>query len=338
MIKSAVIGAGYLGRFHAEKYAKSEEAELAAVVDISAEKSGELAAKWNTKAYGDFRVLADLGVQCASVVSDTSTHFEIASWLMAHGIDVLVEKPVTTTLDDARELIRLAEKHGRILQVGHLERFNPAFRAMKEVLTEPRFFEARRIAQFTGRGADVDVIRDLMIHDIDIIAHLVGKPLKRVEAVGVPVLTGSVDIANARLTFENGAVANVTASRAAFVSERTIRIFQPDLYISLDFGKKKLRMYSRSGKTDPTGFPHIDVTEREVEERDALADEIGSFLHCVKTRETPEVTGHDGLRALELAGQIYHALIEHPEIYGSYGVPPEFKKWAESTMRQFPEA
>lgn len=310
MIKSAVVGVGYLGRYHAEKYARLKTAELTAVVDLTSDPAAKLARKFRAKYLTDYRELPKLGVQCASVASTTSTHFEIASWLLENGIDVLVEKPMTTTTEEARKLIDIAEANGRILQAGHLERFNPAFRAMRDVLKQPRFFEVRRIAPFTGRGCDVDVILDLMIHDIDIVRHLVGRPLLKIESLGVPVITESFDIVNARLTFEGGAVANVTASRAAISSERTIRIFQPDLYISLDFGKRKLKIYTLDEPFDGVGFPKVRVVERRVEERDALEDEIGSFVQCVATREQPEATGLDGLRALETVEQIHKAIRE----------------------------
>lgn len=317
VIRSAVVGTGYLGKFHAEKYRKIKRSELAAVVDSDESTAKSVAKSVRTEPLSDYKLLPELGVQCVSVATPTSTHFEVASWLLQNGIDVLLEKPMTTTIEDAQELIRIAAENGRVLQIGHLERFNPAFRALREVLTKPWFFEARRIAQFTGRGADVDVVMDLMIHDIDIIAHLVDRPLERVEAVGIPVLTGSVDIANARLTFEGGAVANVTASRAAFKSERTIRIFQPDLYISLDFGKKNLKIYRKTGGRDRLlGIPKIDIQEQKVEVRDALEHEIESFLTCVEQRSIPEVTGEDGLRALQMADKIRSALREHLQSVG----------------------
>jgi len=309
-MKAAVVGVGYLGSFHAEKYARSERAELVAVVDVDASKAGKLAERLGTKALEDFRELADLGVQCASVAADTAQHYRIASWLLENGIDVLVEKPMATTTAEAQELIRIAQKNGRLLQVGHLERFNPAFRAMEQLLTRPRFFEARRISPFAGRGHDVDVVLDLMIHDIDIISHLVGRPLLKVDAIGVPVLTSNVDIANARLTFEGGAVANVTASRVSFKSERSMRIFQPDVYIVLDYGNKKLKMYSKSGTAAPGALPQISIAEHDVEERDALADQIESFLSCVDSRKAPLVSGEDGLRALELADRIREAFAD----------------------------
>ncbi|MCB0344907.1 MAG: Gfo/Idh/MocA family oxidoreductase [Bdellovibrionales bacterium] len=317
MIRSAVVGTGYLGKFHAEKYHKIKDTQLLAVVDSDEATARKIAKSVKAQPLTSYKELPALGVECASVVTPTSTHFEVASWLLENGIDVLLEKPMTTTVEDARRLIEIASSNGRVLQVGHLERFNPAFRAMKEVLNRPWFFEVRRIAQFTGRGADVDVVMDLMIHDIDIIAHLVNQPVLKVEAVGIPVLTGSVDIANARLTFEGGTIANVTASRAAFKSERSIRIFQPDLYISLDYGKKKLKIYQKTEGFDSLlGIPKIDIKELKVEERDALEHEIDSFLRCVRERGTPEVTGQDGLRALELADRIRMAFAEHLQSLG----------------------
>lgn len=308
VVKAAVVGVGYLGRFHAEKYAKLKSADLVAVADVSSENASKVASKLRTKYVKDYRELINLGVVCASVVSTTSTHFEIASWLLENGIDVLVEKPMTTDTAQARKLIEIAQKNGRILQAGHLERFNPAFRAMREVLNQPRFFEVRRIAPFSGRGCDVDVVLDLMIHDIDIVSHIVNRPLVSIDAVGVPVITESFDIVNARLTFEGGAVANVTASRAAIKSERTIRVFQPDMYASLDFEKRKLKIYTLKEPFDGTKFPKVSVTERRVEERDALEHEIEAFLTCVQNRTQPEASGVDGLRALEVVERVHDSI------------------------------
>ena len=309
-MRCAVIGVGYLGAFHAEKYARSKKAELVGVLDLDKRRAKKIARKLKTQVLEDLADLPDLGVQCASVACDTTAHYSVAKYLLENGIDVLLEKPMTTNIPEARELIDIAHSNQRILQVGHLERFNPAFTAMKQTLTQPWFFEVRRISPFSGRGHDVDVVLDLMIHDIDIVAHLVGRPLARVEAVGIPVLTSSVDIANARLTFDGGAVANITASRAAFKSERTIRVFQPDLYISLDFGKKKMKMYTKAGEKDGGGFPKIEINEQKVLERDALADQIDSFLEAVLNRSRPVVGGEDGVRALELAERIREAFKE----------------------------
>lgn len=308
MVRAAVIGVGYLGNFHAEKYAQSKNAELVAIVDHNPDRHQSIAVKNRTVGFSDYHKLTDIGVDCVSIASDTSTHYEIAKWCLSNGIDVLVEKPMTVETGQAEELISLAQQNERILQVGHLERFNPAFAAVKKVLTNPLFFEARRIAKFAGRGHDVDVVLDLMIHDIDIICHLAAKPVATLEAVGTPVLTDSIDIANARITFQDGAIANVTASRAAFNTERTIRIFQPDLYVSLDYQKKKLKVYKKGVDKNLLGVPNIQVKEHQVEVRDALADEIESFIESVKTRKEPVVTGLDGLKALKLAEDIRKAV------------------------------
>lgn len=306
MIKTAVVGVGYFGAYHAEKYHKCKSAQLCAVVDVDIKRAGQIANKYRAQPLSDYQKLPELGVQCASIASTTSSHFEIAAWLLRHGIDVLVEKPVTTSVAEAEDLIKIAKQEKRLLQVGHLERFNPAFRKLQDILTQPWFFEVRRITPYTGRGQDVDVILDLMIHDIDIVSYLVRSPLQKVEAVGIPVVSRSIDIANARLTFANGAVANVTASRTALQSERTIRIFQPDLYISLNFEKRRLKVCRKA--VSRFGLPKVTSEETKITERDALQDQIDSFVNCVAERRTPLVTGEDGLRALIFADQIRKAL------------------------------
>ena len=265
MIKAAVVGVGYLGKFHVQKYHKSKFADLIAVVDRDEARANSIAKSVKALACTNYKELPKLGIQCASIASDTTTHADIACYLLEQGIDVLVEKPIAASTEEAKRIIEAARANSRILQVGHLERFNPAFLSMKEILTRPMFFEVRRIAKFAGRGHDVDVVRDLMIHDIDIVCHLVGRPVLKVEAVGVPVITETVDIANARITFEGGAIANFTASRAALKSERSIRIFQPEVYISLDFEKKRLKICTRDNKKGKTllGFPNIKVVEKK---------------------------------------------------------------------------
>ena len=298
----AVVGVGYLGRFHAEKYAAEPGVELVGVVDSDTERAREVAARFGCRAFSDARELYGL-VDCASVVVPTPLHRDVGTGLLEAGIDVLVEKPIAATLEEARALVRVAEQRSRILQVGHLERFNPAMRAVAEVLTRPRFLECHRLAPFVERGTDVDVVLDLMIHDLDVILSMMTSPVAAVEAVGVPVITSSPDIANARIRFADGAIANVTASRVSFKRERKLRIFQHDTYISLDYGEKRLRI-CRRGQAPPGGLAPIEVEERIVEGEDALAEEIRAFLAAVRTRQAPLVSGREGLRAVELAYQV----------------------------------
>lgn len=300
--RCAVVGAGYLGRFHAEKYAACNDAHLVAVIDTDLARAQKIAQRLGAAAFSDYRCLPQMQVRCASIAVPTSKHYEVAAWLLRQGVDVLVEKPVAVQPEEALELIELARARGRILQIGHLERFNPAFREIEKLLNAPRYFEVRRIAPYRARGADVDVVLDLMIHDIDIVQHLINRPVRQIAAVGVPVLTASVDIANVRLTFEGGAIANLTASRAAYKTERSIRIFQPNVYIYGDYQAKELKIYRRSAAAPAA--PTIAVTRLQLEEGDALADEIRSFLRAVATRDVPEVPGEDGLKALQLAARI----------------------------------
>jgi predicted dehydrogenase len=307
-VRVAVVGVGYLGRFHAEKYAATEDAELVAVVDTDAARAREIAALHGCRALRDVAELRGL-VECASVAVPTALHREVGVALLEAGIDVLIEKPIAATLDEARELVRLADERGRILQVGHLERFNPAIRALAPILTHPRFLECHRLATFIERGTDVDVVLDLMIHDLDVILSIVPSTVASVEAVGVPVITNTPDIANARIRFVNGTIANVTASRVSGRRERKLRIFQPDAYIHIDYGEKRLRLFRR-GEAPPGGLAPIDVEEREVPADDALAEEIRAFLDAVRSRRPPLVSGREGLRAIELAYQIREKLEE----------------------------
>ncbi len=323
-IKAAVIGCGYLGSFHAEKYRNLTDVELIVVCDQDISKAQKLSKKLKCEAISDFKELSGFDVDCVSIASDTKTHFEISKCCLESGIDVLVEKPMTTTIEEAVSLIDIAEKNQRILQVGHLERFNPALRKLSEHLHSPWFFEVRRITPFKGRGADVDVVLDLMIHDIDLLLYLTGKPIVKVEAMGIPVLTSSIDIAHARIEFEGGAVANVSTSRAAFHSERTLRIFQPDRYISLDLEKKKFKVATKGEGTNILGVPNIQQVEEHIDLRDALQDEIASFISCVRTRSAPIVSGSDGLKALELVSLVKDSMRQSAERFGE--LPPEIEK------------
>jgi len=301
-LRAAVVGVGYLGRFHAEKYAADPSVDLVAAVDVDLDRAREIAANVGCRAVGDFHEILG-SVDCASVAVPTACHAEVATALLEAGVDVLVEKPIAATLDEARRIVEAAERHGRVLQVGHLERFNPAIRALGKILTRPRFIECHRLATFVDRGIDVDVVLDLMIHDLDVILSIMPGDVASVEAVGVPVLTNATDIANARIRFTDGAIANVTASRVSLKRERKLRIFQADTYISLDYGEKQMRVIRRTDSSDGHA-PMIEAEEHPVGSEDALAEEIRAFLEAVRSRATPIVSGREGLRAVELAYQI----------------------------------
>ena len=304
-LRAAVIGAGYLGPFHAEKYAALANVTLVAVVDSDRARADACADRYHTTALTDYRELFG-NVDCISLVVPTNLHAAIARDLLAHQIDVLVEKPFTATVEEGRELIDLADRHRRVLQVGHLERFNPAIRSLAGVLTRPRFIECHRLASFVERGTEVDVILDLMIHDLDVILSVVSGAVERVEAVGVPVLTEQIDIANARLRFSTGCIANITASRVAAKRERKIRFFQADTYVSVDYDAKHVRIYRR--RRGESGAPEIDASEQQFPQGDALRAEIEDFLDAVRTRRQPVVDGRAALRALEVAHLIKASL------------------------------
>jgi predicted dehydrogenase len=297
-LRAAVVGVGYLGRFHALKYAAHPDVDLVAVADVDADRCRAVATEVGAEAVFDHRLLTGR-VDCVSVAVNTQHHYAVAKDLLKAGIDVLVEKPITTTVAEGQELLELAVRGQRVLQVGHLERFNPAMRAIEGLITQPRFIECQRLAPFTERGTDVDVVLDVMIHDIDLLLAMVPSPLRAVEAVGVPVLSPSVDIANARLRFANGCIANVTASRVSLKRERKFRVFQGDAYFSIDFDKRQVRVCRREPHAG--GRPSLSFEQLEVTEGDPLAAEIAAFVQAVRARETPPVTGWDGLRALEVA-------------------------------------
>lgn len=300
-IRAAVVGAGYLGTFHAEKYAASSSCELVAVADVDLARAQALAERLGCRAVADYQSLIG-EIDCASVVVPTLHHREVGETLLAAGVDCLIEKPLAASAADARRLVACAQAAGRILQVGHLERFNPALVGLARVIDRPRFIECHRLASFTTRGADVDVVRDLMIHDLDLIRLLVPGEVTSIEAVGVPVVTPRVDIANARLRFAGGCIANVTASRVSAKRERKLRLFQPDMYVAIDLGERSVRICRRG--TDERGVPEIAWEQIDLGEGDALAREIEAFLASVRTRARPAVTGEDGANALELAERI----------------------------------
>lgn len=302
-IRAAVVGVGYLGRFHAQKYAQLADCELVAVVDGREEARQAVAAETGARALAQYREL--LGkVDAVSVVTPTPAHFEIAEAFLAAGAHVLVEKPITETPDQARALIARAAREKRILQVGHLERFNAAVLAAEPHLKAPRFMECHRLAPYKERGTDVNVVLDLMIHDIDLVQSLAGSELVGIDAIGSPVFSGEIDIANARLRFANGCVANTTASRVSLKTERKLRIFEDAAYISLDLQQKILTLIrKREGVPQPGQLP-VSIEEANLEQGDALKSEIQSFLDCIRNNRRPVVSGEDGLRALETAIRI----------------------------------
>ena len=301
--RTAVIGVGYLGRFHAQKYAALPESQLVAVVDANAEARERVAAELGCRAVADYREL--LGeVDAVSIATPTPTHFSIASDCLEHGVHVLVEKPITETLDEAAALVALANRCGLVLQVGHLERFNAAILALEGTLGVPRFVESHRLAPFKERGTDVNVVLDLMIHDIDLIQSLVGAPIESIDAVGTSVFSAGLDIANARIRYANGCVANTTASRVSMKTERKLRIFQDDAYISIDLQQKVLTIVRKPPPDSGAAPGQVTLEERSYEQGDALKMEIEAFLHCVREGKPPVVSGEDGMRALETAIRI----------------------------------
>ncbi|MFA5959111.1 MAG: Gfo/Idh/MocA family oxidoreductase [Tatlockia sp.] len=302
-IKCAVIGVGYLGRFHAQKYQMLPNAELVAIADVNATACESVSRELNVPAYLDYRDLFGK-VDAVSIVATTKTHYEIAKACIAAGIHVLIEKPVTETVSQADELIALAKQFQVKLQVGHLERFNAARLALDEYLDKPLFIEAQRLAPFNPRGADVNVVLDLMIHDIDLICTIVKSPITHIEAQGTPVLSQSIDIANARITFANHCVANVTASRVSFKSERKTRLFQPNSYISIDYQNKQFAVFQKGEGEMFPGIPEITRHESIFDKGDALLEEITAFIACIQNDSTPLVTGEDGRDALAVASQI----------------------------------
>ena len=298
MIRTAVIGVGYLGRFHAQKYAQMEGVDLVGVVDISPERAQDVAKEVGTDAYTDIHEIVGK-IDAASVVVPTIHHHEVAKILFSHGIHCMLEKPISTTVEEADELISLAKEQGLILQVGHLERFNPAIKVLEAKVMHPLFIEAHRLSGFKDRATDVDVVLDLMIHDLEIILALVHSPLKEIRAVGVPVLTPKVDIANTRLIFENGCTANLTASRISLQDMRRIRVFQPGAYISADCAERKSLVVTRDLSAGPMAAIRPEFKTHEG--TDMLYDELESFVRAVQGLEKPKVTGEAGRRALKLA-------------------------------------
>ena len=310
-LKTAVIGVGYLGRFHAQKYRQLEESELVAVVDSNADAARKVAEELGVEAVADYRSVLDR-VDAISIAVPTPLHHAVACAALERGVHVLVEKPIATTVEEASDMIALAARHGCVLQVGHLERFNPAIVAAADRLRTPRFVESHRLAPFKQRGTDVSVVLDLMIHDIDLIQELVGQPIESIDAVGAQVFSGEIDIVNARIRFKGGCVANTTASRVSLKQERKIRIFQDDAYLSVDMQQKILTVIRKKDESPVESPAQVSIEEESFDQGDALRDEIAAFLKAIRDRSTPVVTGEDGLRALQTALKITELVTGKP--------------------------
>lgn len=298
-IKTGVIGVGYLGRFHALKYAGLEGVELVGVADIDQERAAYVAGECGCRAFTDHRELAEY-VDAVSIAVPTSCHHHVSLYCLENKVDLLLEKPMTVTTSEADELVRLAEDKGCILQIGHLERFNPALQAAQPFISEPMFIESSRITMFRNRGADVDVVLDLMIHDIDIILNMIKAPLSEIRAVGMPVVTETTDIANARLMFEGGGAANINVSRVSQNSARKMKIFQPDSCIDIDFAERKMTN-TRLTEVVPHQAPKTTVETRTFASADALKSEVEHFAYNVRHRIRPSVSGLEGRQALDTA-------------------------------------
>lgn len=306
-VRTAVVGCGYLGKFHIEKLSQLPDSKLIAVVDTDMTRAQSFAQQYGVQAYDDYHQLFGQ-VDAVSIVTPTVTHFSIAKTFLEQGIHILLEKPITHEIAEADVLISLAEKNRCVLQIGHLERFNSAVLGLSGLLTTPRFIETHRLAPFKLRATDVNVVLDLMIHDIDIILHLVGDDVVNIDANGAKVLSDSTDIANARIRFANGCVANVTASRVSLKTERKMRIFQNDAYISVDFQNRILSHHYKQAGGNDLDLPKIASHETIYENSDALKTEIAAFIGCVLHGTPPLVSGKDGRRALETAMHITEML------------------------------
>jgi len=321
---------GVFGRNHARVYheleMQGEPVRLVGVVDPNLDRADAVAREFGCRAFGSVEQMLTTHseVRAASVAAPTVHHLEVARSLMEGGVDVLIEKPLAASLAEAEELVQLAAAHKRVAQVGHLERFNPAVRATVPLLTHPMFFEVHRLSVFTPRSLDVDVVLDLMIHDLDIVLSFVNSPVKEVRAVGLPILSGKVDIANVRLEFDSGCVANFTASRVSTERVRKLRFFQPKQYVSVDYGRQEVLVFTvgadASASNTPTINPQIGVGKPAVTSEEPLHAELKSFLAAVRQRSTPVVPLEDGRRALALALEIVNGIRAHGKRVGLAGL------------------
>jgi predicted dehydrogenase len=323
-LRMAVIGVGHLGKEHARVLASLPDVELVGVADVNAEQANAVAHRLGTTAYHDYWPLLNL-VDAVCVVVPTTQHYAVASKFLQRGIAALVEKPLAATLEQADQLVDLARRHGSTLQVGHIERFNPAFEDLERRPIQPKFVSSARLGPFSGRSMDIGVVLDLMIHDLDLLLALVRAPVSRVEAVGVSLFTGHEDVANARLHFANGCVADVTASRASPTAQRCMHIWAPEGYSRVDFARRHLTLMQPSARMRRYGIDkasltrlkdelfsrHVEVLDLDRNEGDQLTCELQDFVTCVRTGKTPRVSGLDGRDAMELATRILSSIANH---------------------------
>jgi predicted dehydrogenase len=321
-LKVAVVGVGHLGKEHARVYTELPGVELVGVVDIQRKQAEKIAQQYNTQYFLNYKEVIDK-VAAVSIAVPTKSHYSIAKDFLQHGVHVMIEKPMTGTVSEARELIDISKARGVVLQAGYIERFNPAIAAIKKLSINPRFIECHRLSPFTFRSADIGVVLDLMIHDIDIILHITGAKVKKFDAVGVNVISDKEDIANVRIQFQNGCVANVTASRVSLTSMRKIRLFSEDSYISIDYQKRDALIYKKSPQltlkalnisemdvstiADLKSYVFGDLLKIEhikMDDCEPLKKELESFVNCIVERKEPVVSGEEGLKAIEVANDI----------------------------------
>ena len=313
-VRTGVVGVGHLGYHHARNYAGLEGAELVGVVDVEPENRSKAAEDFGVPGFAGIEGLLELGVDAVSVVTPTTSHREVALALLEAGVHVLVEKPIAPDVEEAEEMVAAARAQGRLLQVGHIERFNGAVMAVFEAFKEPKFVECHRLSPFPMRGTDVSVVLDLMIHDLDIVLAMVQSDVVSLDAVGVPVFSASEDIANVRIRFASGCVANVTSSRVSVDKMRKIRIFAENAYVSTDYSAQEVLVYSKKPGPIPEGanpMEYLRIEPLPVKKDEPLKLELASFVQCVDEGKRPLVSGEDGLKALKLAHDIISFIREH---------------------------
>jgi predicted dehydrogenase len=299
-VRIGVIGVGYVGELHAQKYAAMQDVELVGVADTDFVRAQDVARRYSTVAYSNHRELLSF-LDGASLAVPTASHFEVGYELLGQGVNLLIEKPITLNPGEAEKLIERAKEHEAVLQIGHIERFNPAVMKMESLISRPLFIESHRLNFFTNRSTDVDVVLDLMIHDLDIILHIVNSDIKDIDAIGMPVIHDKVDIANVRIIFSNGTVANLTASRVSSESLRVLRVFQPDSHISVDYGKRKITVTRLNSEKNLAGSSPIVHREEEFPSSDPLADQLSSFVESIRKGTEPKVSGAEGMKALAVS-------------------------------------